>query len=182
MGACFWEPASQRRTDLRVLVSSNGSHGERGARHRTVCNLGKLPGLDQQHRHGWEDLIDLLEGTEPPPKQQVLRCLRRITSRKDAGGREGLAGRKLAGLCQSISPWPYGGVLACMRVLEELMPRGRETVSWPLVACVHRRTVFIVAQKRTGDWQRWYQDSALAVGWTGSRFTTTACIGAWTYS
>ena len=27
------------------------------------------------------------------------------------------------------------------RVLEELMPRGRETVSWPLVACVHRRTV-----------------------------------------
>ena len=44
----------------------------KGPRHRTVCNLGKLPGLDQQHRHGWEDLIDLLEGTEPPPKQQVL--------------------------------------------------------------------------------------------------------------
>ena len=62
----------RRRTDLRVLeLSSNGSHGE-GPRHRTVCNLGKLPGLDQQHRHGWEDLIDLLEGTEPPPKQQVL--------------------------------------------------------------------------------------------------------------
>ena len=44
----------------------------KGPRHRTVCNLGKLPGLDQQHRYGWEDLIDLLEGTEPPPKQQVL--------------------------------------------------------------------------------------------------------------
>ena len=46
----------------------------KGPRHRTVCNLGKLPGLDQQHRHGWEDLIDLLEGTEPPPKQKMLRA------------------------------------------------------------------------------------------------------------
>ena len=26
--------------------------------------------------------------------------------------------------------------LGLHRVLEELMPRGRETVSWPLVACV----------------------------------------------
>ena len=43
----------------------------KGPRHRTVCNLGKLP-ADQQHRYGWEDLIDLLEGTELPPKQQVL--------------------------------------------------------------------------------------------------------------
>ncbi|MFP4157259.1 MAG: hypothetical protein ACLFU4_06540 [Opitutales bacterium] len=44
----------------------------KGPRHRTVCNLGKLPGLDKGHRHGWENLVHLLEGTEAPPSQQGL--------------------------------------------------------------------------------------------------------------
>ena len=39
---------------------------ERGPRQRVVATLGKLGGLDQEERHGWEELEWLLEGQRPP--------------------------------------------------------------------------------------------------------------------
>ncbi len=42
---------------------------ERGPRHRLVANLGKRPGLDRKHRHGWQELAHLLDGTGPQSRQ-----------------------------------------------------------------------------------------------------------------
>src|SRR5512137_648640 len=36
-----------------------------GPRQHTVATLGKLPGLDEQVRAGWESLDELLEGCTP---------------------------------------------------------------------------------------------------------------------
>ena len=52
--------------------------------------------------------------------------------------------------------------LGLHRVLEELMPRGRETVSWPLVACVLTVARFCGNKSELEVAERWYQDSALA--------------------
>jgi hypothetical protein len=43
----------------------------RGPRHRLVANLGKLPGLDRKHRHGWEDLAALRDGRPQPQRGAV---------------------------------------------------------------------------------------------------------------
>ena len=41
----------------------------KGPRQRTVCHLGKLPGLDKRHRQSWESINYLLDGVEPPAVQ-----------------------------------------------------------------------------------------------------------------
>ena len=136
----------------------------KGPRHRTVCNLGKLPGLDQQHRYGWEDLIDLLEGTEPPPKQQVLGTACTESHKPewmqvDVKGLRVERVRDFGEVYLALALWRRLGL---HRVLEELMPRGRETVFWPLVACVLTVARFCGNKSELGVAKRWYQDSALA--------------------
>ena len=37
----------------------------KGARHELVANLGKVPGLDPETRHGWEHIAGLLDGSCP---------------------------------------------------------------------------------------------------------------------
>jgi hypothetical protein len=39
---------------------------ERGPRQRVVARLSKLSGLDEEERHGWEEIEWLLEGKRPP--------------------------------------------------------------------------------------------------------------------
>ena len=47
----------------------------RGPRHRLVASLVKLPGLDQQHRHGWDNLANLLDGKESGSEQRIFADL-----------------------------------------------------------------------------------------------------------
>jgi hypothetical protein len=44
----------------------------RGPRQRVVATLGKLPGLDEDERAGWEEIARLLDGTPRPPLQGDL--------------------------------------------------------------------------------------------------------------
>ena len=55
---------------------------ERGPRQRVVATLGKLPGLDKQEQHGWEEIEWLLEGKVPPRQPDLGEA---------AGGRAGRA-------------------------------------------------------------------------------------------
>src|SRR5215831_16767068 len=70
-----WEPAdmflrrNRRELDGQLyeywtLVESVRT--ARGPRQRVVATLGKLPGLDQEEHHGWEELKWLLEGKRRP--------------------------------------------------------------------------------------------------------------------
>ena len=43
-----------------------------GPRQHTITTLGKLPGLDEGVRRGWEDVDALLEGRPAPPSQLPL--------------------------------------------------------------------------------------------------------------
>ena len=45
----------------------------KGPRHQVVACLGKLPGLDDHCRRGWEDIVDLLEGVDPQKRPRQLR-------------------------------------------------------------------------------------------------------------
>ena len=43
----------------------------KGPRQRTVATLGKLPGLDQEERVGWEEIARVLDG-KPRPERSLF--------------------------------------------------------------------------------------------------------------
>ncbi|NQU43741.1 hypothetical protein HQ520_10685 [bacterium] len=57
----------------------------RGPRQRTVATLGKLPGLDEETRVGWEHIGDILDGRArtrdflnappDPPEWSAMACI-----------------------------------------------------------------------------------------------------------
>ncbi len=135
----------------------------KGPRHRTVCNFGKLPGLDRKHRHGWENLIHLLDGTEPGPRQQSLgaSCTDSHTPEWMDVDIKGLRVERVRDFGEVYLALALWRRLGLHRVLEEVMPRGREKVAWPLVACVLVIARFCGNKSELEVAERWYQDSAL---------------------
>jgi transposase len=136
----------------------------KGPRHRTVCNLGKMPGLDKEHRHGWENLTHLLEGTEPPPSQQGLGSSSTSSHtpewmQVDVKGLRVERVRDFGEVYLALALWRRLGL---HQALEELMPRGREKVAWPLIACVLTVARFCGNKSELEVAERWYQDSALS--------------------
>ena len=52
-----------------TLVESHRT--ERGPRQRVVATLGKVPGLDEGERRGWEEIGWLLEGRRGPKQMEL---------------------------------------------------------------------------------------------------------------
>ena len=48
---------------------------ERGPRQRTVGNLGKLPGLDDDERIGWEEVGRILSGRSRERQPDLFACM-----------------------------------------------------------------------------------------------------------
>lgn len=155
---------------------------ERGPRHRVVSNLGKLPGLERKHRHSWDNLANLLDGSLPTKDEQLTF---EGLATQDQGREENASEPEAAQESQSHQPcWAevdvhglriervreFGGAylaLALWRrlglhtVLEELIPQGRETVPWPIIACILTIARFCGNKSELEVAERWYQDSAL---------------------
>ena len=55
---------------------------ERGPRQRIVATLGKLPGLDEDERCGWEEIARLLDGSSSEDEQMDLFVGKAAASRK----------------------------------------------------------------------------------------------------
>ena len=127
---------------------------ERGPRHRVVSNLGKLPGLERKHRHSWENLAHLLDGSQPTNQEQLTFEHAAADDKSTADATNNHTPQH-----QQCSQWAevdvrglrvervrdFGEVylaLALWRrlglhtILEELIPQGRESVPWPIVACI----------------------------------------------
>ena len=62
---------------------------ERGPRQRVVASLGKLAGLDQEERHGWEEIEWLLEGQRPPRQLKLGTDEQTLGDERSALGRGG---------------------------------------------------------------------------------------------
>jgi transposase len=154
----------------------------RGPRHRLVANLGKLPGLDRKHRHGWEDLAALLDG-RPQPQRGAGDLFGEGSPDAGAGGEaapgdgprwmevdvRGLRVGRVRDFGQVYLALALWRRLGLHTLLEELLPRGRETVPWPLVACILTIARFCGNRSELEVAGRWYQESALedllGVGW-----------------
>jgi hypothetical protein len=86
---------------------------ERGPRQRVVATLGKLAGLDQEERHGWEEIEWLLEGQRPPRQLKLGPDEQREGVSGPLWAEVDLSGCEWSGcviLAKCIWPFRYGGV------------------------------------------------------------------------
>jgi len=136
----------------------------KGPRHEMVANLGKTPGLDEQTRHGWERIADLLEGRQEKPEQGRLdqRLLppppRPQWTPVDLSGLRVERVRDFGEVYLALALWRRLGLHT---LLGELIEPGREVVPWELVACILTVAGFCGNKSELEVAERWYADSAL---------------------
>lgn len=139
-----------------------------GPRQVTVATLGKLPGLEEPVRAGWEQIEELLDGqtrpqqlslpggdgsgaawpaAEPPDWRTV-----------DVRGVRGERTREFGAVYLALALWRRLGLHTLLR---ELIPTGREDLPWETVVCVLSIARFCAQPSELGVAERWYQRTAL---------------------
>ena len=137
---------------------------ERGPRQRVVATLGKLGGLDQEERHGWEELEWLLEGQRPPRQlklgsdEQTLGVSGPLWAEVDLSGVRVERVRDFGEVYLALSLWRRLGL---DELLAGLIEAGREAVEWEQVACLLTLARFSSQKSELEVAERWYADSAL---------------------
>jgi len=139
---------------------------ERGPRHRLVASLGKLPGLDRKHRHGWDNLAALLDGREATAEQTSFGALADGSApgrapqwtEVDVRGLRVEGVRDFGEVYLALALWRRLGL---HKVLGEIIEPGGESIPWPLVACILSVARFCGNKSELEVAERWYQDSAL---------------------
>lgn len=133
-----------------------------GPRQHTVATLGKLPGLDENFRAGWESLDALLEGAQPAkqlefagrPQPPVPPLWREV----DVRGVRVERVRDFGEVYLALSLWRRLGLHT---LLNELIPSGREDVPWERIACLLTIARFCAQPSELGVAERWYARTAL---------------------
>ena len=132
----------------------------RGPRQRTVATLGKLPGLDEDERAGWEEITRLLDGRGrpqadlfeepcPPPPEwaQVDLAGVRVERVRDFGS-----------VYVALALWRRLGL---HRFFEDHVRSGREQIDWATVACILSIGSFCSQGSELALSDCWYRKTAL---------------------
>jgi len=129
-----------------------------GPRQRTVATLGKLPGLEEETRLGWEHIRDVLDGrlqqldllrTQPDPPQWA----RVDTSRARV---ERL--RRFGEVYLGLALWRR---LKLDAFFEDTIEAGREEIAWGTMACILVLARFCAPSSELRIADFWYGKTAL---------------------
>lgn len=129
-----------------------------GPRQRTVATLGKLPGLDDETRIGWEHIRDVLDGRlnqgdllraapDPPAWAWVDTSRARV---------ERL--RRFGEVYLGLALWRR---LKLDAYFDEAMASGRETIAWGTMACILSLARFCAPSSELRIAEFWYGKTAL---------------------
>lgn len=133
----------------------------RGPRQRIVATLGKLPGLDEDERAGWEEVTRLLDGRsrgdaqgdlfreafEPPEWAQVNLSSVRVERVREFGK-----------IYIALALWRRLGL---HRFFEENTRRGHERIDWATVASILSVGRFCAQSSELALSENWYAHTAL---------------------
>lgn len=139
-----------------TLVESMRTH--EGPRQRIVATLGKLPGLDEEARVGWEHIGELLDGrlhqqdllrteTEPPAWATVDTSRARV---------ERL--RRFGEVYLGLALWRR---LKLDAFFDEAMDEGRAEIAWSTTACILTLARFCAPSSELQIADFWYGKTAL---------------------
>ena len=129
-----------------------------GPRQRTVATLGKLPGLDEQTRIGWEHIRGVLDGrlaqgdlfrAEPePPVWATVDTSRARVERL----------RRFGEVYLGLALWRR---LKLDAFFDEAMTAGREDIDWGAMACILTLARFCAPSSELQIADFWYAKTAL---------------------
>jgi transposase len=145
--------------DYWTLVESRRTAS--GPRQHTVAALGKLPGLDEQVRSSWDTIDDLLEGRTPARQLELsgqTLASAPLWREVNVRGVRVECVREFGQMYLALSLWRRLGLHT---LLNELIPPGREDVSWERTACLLTIARFCAQESELGIAERWYQRTAL---------------------
>jgi len=133
----------------------------RGPRQRVVATLGKLPGLDEDERAGWDEISRLLDGRPRPAAQADLfhdtpeplqwACV-------DLSGVRVERVREFGKVYMALALWRRMGLHS---FFGEHAHHGREQVDWATVACILRLGRFCAQGTELALSEHWYANTAL---------------------
>ena len=135
----------------------------KGPRQRIVAYIGKEPGVDEDHRVGWEQIGKLLDGQDGEGDEQLElfgseRVEAPLWAQVNLGGIRVERVRQFGKVYVALALWRRLGL---HRFFEEHLVGGRETVGWAQVAsilCVGR---FCQQVSELALAERWYASTAL---------------------
>ena len=133
----------------------------RGPRQRIVATLGKLPGLDEDERAGWEEITRLLDGRprdtdqadlfrsapEPPQWAQVNLSEVRVERVRQFGQ-----------VYLALALWRRMGL---HQFCEEHIRVGREQIDWATIACILSVGRLCAQSSELALSEHWYAKTAL---------------------
>jgi transposase len=129
-----------------------------GPRQRIVATLGKLPGLDEEVRVGWEHIAEVLDGrlhqrmllsSEPEPPQWATVDVSRARVERL---------RRFGDVYLGLALWRR---LKLDRFFDGAMQGGREDVGWGTMACILALARFCAPSSELQIADFWYGKTAL---------------------
>jgi len=130
----------------------------RGPRQRIVATIGKLPGLDQEERIGWEEIRRILEGKpahpnlfegyEEPPSWATVDIKKVRVERL----------RHFGDVYLGLRLWNQ---LAFAEFCAEQMSKGREEIPWSVMASILVLARFCAPSSELQIAESWYNKTAL---------------------
>jgi transposase len=132
---------------------------ERGPRQRTVATIGKLPGLDEEARVGWEEIGRILDGkprqhdflkpAEPDPPEWATVDIKGMTVERL---------RRFGEVYLGLALWRRLGL---DRFFDDAMAPGREKIPWSTMACILSLARFCAPSSELQIADFWYGKTAL---------------------
>ncbi len=133
----------------------------RGPRQRVVATLGKLPGLDEDERAGWDEIARLLDGRPRTATQPDLFC---DTPEPPRWACVNLSGvqvqrvREFGKVYVALALWRRLGLYG---FFEKHIRRGHERIDWATVACILSLGRFCAQRTELALSEHWYAHTAL---------------------
>lgn len=131
----------------------------RGPRQRTIATIGKLPGLDNEERIGWEAIGRFLNG-KPRPQADLFEREEEIPSwaTVDIKGVSVERMRHFGDVYLGLFLWNRLGLSA---FCEQQIPPGREEIPWSVMAAVLTLARFCAPSSELQIAESWYAKTAL---------------------
>ncbi len=129
-----------------------------GPRQRTVATIGKLPGLDEEARVGWEHIGEILDGrvhqrdlleVEPEPPAWATVDTSRVRVERL---------RRFGEVYLGLALWRR---LKLDAFFDEAMAPGREEIPWGVMACILTLARFCAPSSELHIAESWYGKTAL---------------------
>jgi hypothetical protein len=130
----------------------------RGPRQRVVATLGKLPGLDEEARVGWEHIGDILSGKARPADFLNAPAEPPEWATVDVKGVRVERPRSFGAVYLGLALWRR---LELDGFFDEAMAPGREEIAWGVMACILTLARFCAPSSELQIAEFWYEKTAL---------------------